>query len=163
MGMILPSFSGVHGIMIQITARMPVGYVLAMLLSLFLLWASGCQAAKHETETKGEPAPRVALTSDDSGKTVVLRPGDIMTIRLAEKPSAGYRWVIETYNDQVVGLKGKKYVRAEGAAVGGGGHRTLTFEAKTPGVVTLNLKLWQPWVGEASVVDRFSVTLDIQS
>ncbi len=149
--------------MFGLTSLVPSRCLLAILLVFFCFLTSGCQAANPGPEAGGRSLSTIVLTRDDSGKTVVMRPGDRLAIRLAEKPAAGYRWAVETYNEQVVVQAGTDYTRSDGAAVGGGGHRQLTFEAKAPGKVILHLKLWQPWAGDASIVERFVVTLQIQS
>ncbi len=149
--------------MIRFTSSVPVSYLLAILLSFFFILTSGCQAANQGAESGRGQVPMIALTGDDSGKTVVMRPGDTITIRLAEKPANGYRWAVEKYNEKVVVQEGTDYVQPEGTALGGGGQRILTFQAKAPGKVTLHLKLWRAWAGDASIVERFAVTLEVQS
>lgn len=149
--------------MIQFTLPVPVRCLLSVLLSSFFLLTSGCQAANQDAETRRGQVPTIALTGDDSGKTVKMRPGDTITICLDEKPATGYRWAVEKYNEDVVVLEATDYVRPDGAALGGGGQRILTFEAKASGKVTLHLKLWRAWAGDSSIVERFAVTLDVQT
>jgi predicted secreted protein len=45
--------------------------------------------------------------------------------------------------------------------VGSGGTRELRFRATAPGTASLELKHWQPWGGESSVVERFRAQLEI--
>jgi predicted secreted protein len=46
--------------------------------------------------------------------------------------------------------------------MGGGGQRRWTFTAQKAGMATLELKLWRTWEGDASISERFTVTLHVQ-
>jgi inhibitor of cysteine peptidase len=45
--------------------------------------------------------------------------------------------------------------------VGRGGQRVLTFKVQRTGIDQLRLKLWREWQGEPSIVERFTVTLQV--
>ncbi len=105
----------------------------------------------------------ITLTEADQGKTVTLHPGQSLVVQLAENPTTGFRWSLDQGNEEIVALRDSNYVMAAGAGIGGGGQRTFTFEASKPGSVQLQLKLWREWEGEPSVIQRFSVTLEVRS
>ncbi|TVS00210.1 MAG: hypothetical protein EA406_01505 [Rhodospirillales bacterium] len=50
---------------------------------------------------------------------------------------------------------------AQPAQVGSGGTRTFHFRATRQGLATLTLRHWQPWSGEDSVTERFSVRVQV--
>lgn len=123
-------------------------------------WGLSGQAACHAEENT---MSAITLTEADQGKTVTLRPGQSLVVQLAENPTTGFRWVLAQGNEEIVALRDSNYVMAAGAGIGGGGQRTFTFEASKPGSVQLQLKLWREWEGESSVLQRFSVTLEVRS
>ena len=104
----------------------------------------------------------VTLTQADNGKSVEVRPGSIITIRLSENPTTGYRWAVDKIDSDVVVLKSSDYSPAPNTGVGGGGERTLTFEATKAGVAAVHLKLWRDWEGDNSITQRFDVTIQVR-
>ncbi len=104
----------------------------------------------------------ITLTRADDGRTVELRRGDTVTVRLAENPTTGYQWVLEPAGDAVLALQGSDSVRPSDAAVGGAGERVFTFKAGKAGSATIRLELRRPWEGDAAVAERFAVTLRVR-
>ena len=100
------------------------------------------------------------LSSADKGKTINLRVGADATLRLPENPLTGYRWAIETADENVAEIKEQAYDPASDA-VGGGGEARWLMKAKSPGATTIKLKRWRQWEGESSVVERFELTLRV--
>jgi inhibitor of cysteine peptidase len=103
----------------------------------------------------------ITLTRADNGKSVEIRIGDTVVVRLDENPTTGYQWALETHHEEVVTLKSTDYVPARGAGVGSGGQRLFTFQATLAGSTPLRLKLWRAWEGDTSIRERFAVTLQI--
>jgi len=102
----------------------------------------------------------ITLTQADRGKTVAARPGDTITITLAENPTTGYRWAIEHQDQNVVHIVDDKYTSG-GTSPGAGGTRTFTLQADHPGTAPFSVKLWREWVGDSSVSERFEVVVKI--
>jgi hypothetical protein len=48
-----------------------------------------------------------------------------------------------------------------GADVGGAGIRKFVFSIRMLGTVKLDAKLWRPWTGEGSVVERLEFTFHV--
>jgi inhibitor of cysteine peptidase len=132
-----------------------------LLLAIGLLsgWGLSGQAACHAEENTMSV---ITLTEADQGKTVTVRPGQSVVVQLAENPTTGFRWALAQGNEEIVTLRDSNYVMAPGAGIGGGGQRTFTFEARKPGSVQLQLKLWREWEGEPSVLQRFNVTIEVR-
>ena len=103
----------------------------------------------------------VTLTPADNGRTVEVRAGDAVVVRLQENPTTGYRWAAEP-TGEAVALEGFEYV-GSGSAVGGGGERVFTFRAKQAGSAAVRLKLWREWEGEGSVTRSFTVTVRVHA
>jgi inhibitor of cysteine peptidase len=137
--------------------------LLCRVASLAILLVPGGPGISHGAETGGPHVATITLTRADNGNAVALRVGDRLVLRLEENPTTGYRWALETHDENVVSLQHQEYVTSPHAAVGGGGHRSWMFIAQKVGTDTLHLKLWRAWEGETSVTRRFTVTLHVHA
>ncbi len=106
---------------------------------------------------------KFTLTEVDKGKSLEVHQGDEIVIRLKENPTTGYRWAVDKTDDEILTLQNSGFSPTPGAGVGGGGSRTFTFKAKKPGSVHLQLKLLRAWEGDSSIIDRYDVTIQVQS
>ncbi len=111
----------------------------------------------------GSQTGMVTLSTADNGKTVHVHTGDLVMIKLNENPSTGYLWAIDQSDNAILSLQGSDYTPTPGEALGSGGTRAFTFVAKKPGTVHLRLKLWRSFEGDASIIQRFGVTIQVQS
>ena len=105
----------------------------------------------------------ITLTDADNGKTIQVQVGAEIMINLKENPTTGYRWAVDQADDKVLPLQSSNYAITPGGGVGGGGIRTFTFIAKQPGTVHLQLKQWRDFVGNSSIINRYNVTIQVQS
>jgi inhibitor of cysteine peptidase len=104
------------------------------------------------------------LTQADNGKSVEARPGDLIIIRLPENPTTGFRWTVDKMDSLRVEAQGSSFSVARDAAVGGGGERTFSFKVKGEGGAgNIGLQLRRPWEGDASVVERYGVTVNVRN
>ncbi len=113
-----------------------------------------------------EPAGRASeatLTAADDGRSVDLRVGDRLVLRLHENASTGYRWTLDVDDARgpVLSVQALGF-QAASAAVGSGGDALWLLGAQAPGSVTLRFRRWRPWEGEGSVLQRFTVTLQVR-
>ncbi len=104
----------------------------------------------------------LALTEADNGKLVQATRGATVMVTLAENPTTGYRWAIETVNANILQLQNSTYSVNPGGGIGGGGVRTMTFQAITLGSTDLTLKLLREWEGDASITKRFRTVVNVQ-
>jgi inhibitor of cysteine peptidase len=102
------------------------------------------------------------LTQADNGRTIEAQPGARIVVTLPENPTTGYSWAMDG-EGEALPLVSSEYAATPAAGVGGGGKRTLVFEAKTPGTASLRLKRWREWEGEASVRERYAVTVQVKA
>jgi len=98
----------------------------------------------------------ISLIDRDHGRTVESDQGEVLTIRLIENPTTGYRWAIESSGgleliDDDFEISSK--------AMGSGGERVFQFRAASPGSHELHLKNWREWEGDKSITKRFDVNL----
>jgi predicted secreted protein len=96
------------------------------------------------------------LTDKDQGHTVEVGAESVVTLRLDENPSTGYRWNVETAGG--LEMESDSFERA-GDAIGAGGVRVFQFRASEAGSHRLSIKKWRDWEGESSIIDRFYVTI----
>lgn len=92
------------------------------------------------------------LNDQDLGRTVEVKAQSVVTVRLDENPSTGYRWSVETAEG--LEMAGDSFERA-GDAFGAGGVRVFQFRASEAGSHRLSLRKWRDWEGESSIIDRF--------
>jgi len=95
------------------------------------------------------------LTESDRGRTVEVEAGAVVTVLLRENPSTGYRWTVDMAGD----LEQITDRANPGEAMGGAGTRELQFRAAQRGTHEVHLKNWRSWEGDASVRQRWNVTI----
>jgi inhibitor of cysteine peptidase len=105
----------------------------------------------------------ITLTQADKGKSITVHTGDEISINLTENPTTGYRWTIDQTGPTVLASQNPTFSSAPSGAIGSGGIRTFTFIAKQPGTVRLQLRLWRRWQGDSSIIDRYDITVQVQS
>jgi inhibitor of cysteine peptidase len=102
------------------------------------------------------------LSQANANQTVELTLGDILSITLPENPTTGYRWALQAIDDRLLELQASTYSPALTTGMGGGGQHCFTFQTKAAGMSLLELKEWRDWEGDASVIKRFTITVQIQ-
>jgi inhibitor of cysteine peptidase len=100
----------------------------------------------------------ITLTNADNGTSIEVRPEDEILMRLAENPTTGYRWQVDRADAGIEQLAAS-YQPAAPEQFGSPGIRELRFRVTAPLTGRLELKHWQPWEGERSVMERFSVDI----
>ncbi len=103
----------------------------------------------------------ITLSNADQGKTLTLKPGQKIILRLAENPTTGYRWSLPNLTSQVLQLTSDRFEQPNTPAMGTGGQRILTFQAHQVGQVNLTLKNRREWENEASAVESFQITIQV--
>lgn len=102
----------------------------------------------------------VTLTNADSGKSIEARPADEIVVRLGENPTTGYRWQVDRADGPLEQVS-DAYSPDPDMQFGSGGTREFRFRASGPGDARLELKHWQAWEGEPSVMERFAADVRI--
>ena len=101
----------------------------------------------------------MTLSEQDNGRTIELSAGDIVTVRLKENPTTGYRWTVE--NAGGLELVDDRF-EGGGGAIGAAGVRVLQFRSSSTGSHDLRLKNRQEWEGDSSIVERFNLTIAVK-
>ncbi|HEX8069720.1 MAG TPA: protease inhibitor I42 family protein [Pyrinomonadaceae bacterium] len=103
--------------------------------------------------------PDRVLTQADNGGAVEVKQGEVISIRLEENPTTGYRWAVDQTDEQILELQNSAYASA-GGGIGGGGARTMSFRAKKTGTAPLRLKYRREWEKD-SPQGQFNVTVTV--
>ena len=98
------------------------------------------------------------IREQDAGRTIQVSRGELIILRLAENPTTGYRWTVESSQ----GLELIDDQNFFGEGLGAGGARVLQFRSRRNGECELRLKHWREWEGETSVIGRFQVHLVVE-
>lgn len=100
-------------------------------------------------------AMTVLVRQGDSGRTLQLRPGDVVKLSLAENPSTGYGWRFsKRSNRRVLRLISSRFVAdpAPPGTVGAGGKHGWVFKARRRGRTSFRLILTPP--GQPQTISR---------
>jgi len=110
----------------------------------------------------------VILSQVDNGKLVEIKQGQTLAIHLPENPTTGYRWEIDSVNvglgegNEIIILESSSFAPAPSVGIGGDGERTIIFKAANVGTTQLNMKRWQSWEGNHSIIERYSLTCRVR-
>jgi inhibitor of cysteine peptidase len=102
----------------------------------------------------------VVVTQRDNGGVVSARVGDHIVLHLAENPTTGYVWAVDALDESTLELESSDW-QAAGPGTGTGGDREWRLAPRRSGTTRIELKRWRPWAGDASVIERFAVTVEI--
>jgi len=105
----------------------------------------------------------VELGRDDDGKTVTVRPGDVVCVKLRSNRTTGYSWA------EVKGKTDAKVLKSDGGEykvdehpagmVGVGGNEVWTFTALAAGRTEIVLGYARPWEKDKEPAQTFKVTV----
>ncbi|MBA2752014.1 MAG: protease inhibitor I42 family protein [Actinobacteria bacterium] len=102
----------------------------------------------------------ISLGTVDNGTTIDAVVGDVIVVRLAENPTTGYRWSLESVEGSLLETKDDRFVLDSGPQTGSGGTRRFQFRAAAAGTTPIHLKHWREWAGEDSVTERYAVGIE---
>lgn len=102
----------------------------------------------------------VDVSTADNGARVEVRAGDAIVLRLPDNPTTGYRWQLLPVDGDILVLDDEGYLPS-GAGVGSGGTATWRLRAVREGTTVVAATRWRPWEGEASVIDRYSISVQV--
>lgn len=102
----------------------------------------------------------MTLSDQDSGRNVSVHAGEIVTVRLPENPTTGFKWTVESAGS--LQQTGNRYEPGGGSgAPGAAGIRVMEFHAASEGESELRMKHWCEWEGEGSVTNRFAARITV--
>lgn len=105
---------------------------------------------------------KLTLTEQDSGRVVVLHPGDEIEIRLSECVSGGYQWNVDSPESKILPLMDTTEGQALSDGIGGASSRTFLFRAKSPGTRHVRLEQRRSWEVDQAALKQFEVTAEVR-
>lgn len=121
----------------------------------------GCATAPYRAKHVIQSTMKQVLDESHNNRTVNLHVGEKIRIVLPENATTGYRWEIDRYNREVVGVVAEEPNYLSSPGVGSGGHVEFVLEGRKSGVGEFSLKELRSWEGDASVIARFRLYLNV--
>ena len=114
--------------------------------------------------TTGAAGQHYDLTKDDSGRTLHLKRGDVITVQLVSNPTTGFQWEFGTPapDKNVVSLREDRFIPPKGELCGAPGRRSLTFQAEGAGKTDVRLIYVRPWEKDRPPAEDFSLTFEVE-
>ena len=146
------------------------------LLTALALAAGGPQALAATPPAPGpgnpaaavQPGSTLVVTDRDNGASVVMRQNETLWVVLSSNGGTGYSWDIERLDANRIVSLGQASRPSPGTALPNGRALPMAgapqqisylFRMARPGSSELVLRLWRPWEGAASAVERFRLRL----
>ncbi len=139
------------------------GFVIATAIASGLWSLSINYPFQHTVVQAGTTTKSMILTQKDNGTSITLKVGDRFSIQLPENPTTGFQWEFLPNTDGVVTLEATDYNASAPKLIGSGGQKTLTFQVEKAGQTTITLNHWRPWEGDASLLERYTLTVKAES
>ena len=106
------------------------------------------------------------MTRDDNGKTLKVKVGDVVSVKIRSNPTTGYSWaqIAGKTDEKVLKSNGGEYKVDEHPAgmVGVGGSETWTFTALAPGKTDISLGYARPWEKDKEPAQTFKLTVEVE-
>lgn len=99
----------------------------------------------------------ITIDKTFDGKKVNATKDDMIEVQLAENPTTGNLWKIESFDDELLEYNHEDFKLASNAS-GSGGMKFYYFKVIRNGVGELCINLGNPW--EEDIVDSFTVTIE---
>jgi predicted secreted protein len=101
----------------------------------------------------------VELTEQDGGRTVTVAPGSVITVRLEEARTAGFKWMLDDDGGDAVALTSEDLV--PGVLPGGRAVHEFRFVAREVGSAPLRFVQRRPWAPDDQDASRVQIRVDV--
>ena len=108
----------------------------------------------------------IEMSRDDNGKTITVRPGDSIRIKLKSNRTTGYSWALTGKTDAKVLKSGEVEYKVDdhpAGMVGVGGNDYCTFTALAPGKTEIELGYARPWEKDKEPAQTFKVSVVVDA
>ena len=95
-----------------------------------------------------------------NGQQIALLQQQTLRVTLPEVRTAGFRWVLRTYSQQILTLLTDD-LEAEPGVAGGAAQHHWVFRAEQVGSTELEFNYTRPWVRAAAAARTFSVSVRV--
>ena len=127
------------------------------------------EAADAKPAAEAAQAPAAAktheLSKDDNGKTLKVKVGDVIRVKLKGNRTTGYSWALTgKLDEKVLKSDGNEYKVDEHPAgmVGVGGSDVWTFSVLAPGRTEIALGYARPWEKDKEPAQTFKLTVEVE-
>ena len=104
----------------------------------------------------------VIVTDKEGGKTVSLKVGQRLLVKLGSNPSTGYEWSVDKTDEKLLAPDGETaFDVTDNDLDGAPTIQTLFFKAKSIGKVALQLKYARPWEKDKEPAKVYKITVNI--
>jgi predicted secreted protein len=101
----------------------------------------------------------VELTEQDSGRTVTVAPGTVITVRLGEARTAGFKWEVHDDGGGAVALTSEDLI--PGVLPGGRAVHEFRFVAREEGSAPLQFVQRRPWAPDDRDATRLQIRVEV--
>jgi predicted secreted protein len=99
----------------------------------------------------------VVIMNPADGHVCSMAASDRLIVMLPVNPSTGFRWAAEARGDLIsAGMSERTPGGPDGRSF-----RGFVFRALRTGTADIAFKLWRPWEGSASTIQRIGITVTI--
>jgi inhibitor of cysteine peptidase len=124
--------------------------------------------AAPATEAKATPAAAKTynMTKDDNGKTLKIKVGDVIRVKLKSNRTTGYSWALNGKTDEKVLKSGEVEYKVDehpAGMVGVGGNDFCTFTAIAAGKTEIALGYARPWEKDKDPAQSFKLTVEVEA
>jgi predicted secreted protein len=114
--------------------------------------------------TTAPRAETLQVTKRDNGKTIHVRPGDVIEVGLDQLGAAGYAWEIQDLDGRHFSVLSEATGEPPSAGdfVGGPALRTWRIQAKREGSSEIRFLHYRIWEGRENALDTFVLKVRIQ-
>ena len=105
------------------------------------------------------------MTRDDNGKTLKVKVGDVIRVKLKSNRTTGYSWALTGKTDAKVLKSGEVEYKVDehpAGMVGVGGNDFCTFTALAPGKTEIALGYARPWEKGKEPAQAFKLTVEVE-
>ena len=156
-----PSLS-VLGILMPLTAIALAGGCAAANIAVPPIALADEKAPAPDTATPpaATEMPDLTIINADKGKTIKLKVGQRLLVRLPANPTTGYEWSAANLDEKILAPDGEtEFDVPETEMAGAPTVQTLFFKAKSAGTIKLELQYIRPWEKDKAPVDIYKVNI----
>ncbi|MFZ2959949.1 MAG: protease inhibitor I42 family protein [Candidatus Ozemobacteraceae bacterium] len=102
----------------------------------------------------------VVIDATKDGQEMNLFLGQVLSIKLAENPTTGYRWSVEDFKPNILEQLEAVY-KGNSGTIGAGGEKIFGFLAKKVGETPLKLEYNRPWEEASHPAKTFSIKIKV--
>ena len=122
--------------------------------------AAACIVVLAALTVLGCKAPEVIDVKIDGDKTVGLRMGQLLRLKLDSNPTTGYSWDIASMADSgVVRQFGKMHYVRVGEMMGSGGYQLYRIKPLKQGTATIRFEYKRPWEKDTEPAKKHTVRI----